>query len=238
MNKKNSPLVQIKDLIKSYRRGNQIIPVLDNIVLDINEGDFLALMGPSGSGKSTLLNLIAGLDQVDGGTIEIGGVEITSLSESELAEWRASNVGFIFQFYNLIPVLTALENVELPLLLTGLSRKERREHSALALELVSLQDRMDHYPRQLSGGQQQRVAIARAVVTDPTILVADEPTGDLDRTSAEEVLQLMDRLSGDLGKTIIMVTHDPRAAKKARTMRYLDKGELTDAPEISFTECL
>ena len=238
MNKKNSPLVQIKDLIKSYRRGNQIIPVLDNIVLDINEGDFLALMGPSGSGKSTLLNLIAGLDQVDGGTIEIGGVEITSLSETELAQWRASNVGFIFQFYNLIPVLTALENVELPLLLSGLSRKERREHSTLALELVSLQDRMDHYPRQLSGGQQQRVAIARAVVTDPTILVADEPTGDLDRTSAEEVLQLMDRLSGDLSKTIIMVTHDPRAAKKARTMRYLDKGVLTDAPEISFTECL
>ena len=238
MNKENSPLVQIKDLIKSYRRGNQIIPVLDNIVLDIKEGDFLALMGPSGSGKSTLLNLIAGLDQVDGGTIEIGGVEITLLSETELAEWRASNVGFIFQFYNLIPVLTALENVELPLLLSGLSRKERREHSALALELVSLQDRMDHYPRQLSGGQQQRVAIARAVVTDPTILVADEPTGDLDRTSAEEVLQLMDRLSGDLGKTIIMVTHDPRAAKKARTMRYLDKGVLTDAPEISFTECL
>jgi putative ABC transport system ATP-binding protein len=234
----NSSLVQIKDLNKSYRRGNQIIPVLDKIGLDINEGDFLALMGPSGSGKSTLLNLIAGLDQVDGGTIKIGGVEITSLSESELAEWRASNVGFIFQFYNLIPVLTALENVELPLLLTGLSRKERREHSALALELVSLQDRMDHYPRQLSGGQQQRVAIARAVVTDPTILVADEPTGDLDRTSAEEVLQLMDRLCGNLGKTIIMVTHDPRAAKKAHTMRYLDKGELTDAPEISFTECL
>jgi len=185
-----------------------------------------------------LLNLIAGLDQVDGGTIKIGGVEITSLSEPELAEWRASNVGFIFQFYNLIPVLTALENVELPLLLSGLTRKERREHSALALELVSLEDRMDHYPRQLSGGQQQRVAIARAVVTDPTILVADEPTGDLDRTSAEGVLQLMDRLSGDLGKTIIMVTHDPRAAQKARTMRYLDKGVLTDAPEISFTECL
>jgi len=238
MNKNNSPLIQIKDLNKSYRRGNQIIPVLDNIALDIEEGDFLALMGPSGSGKSTLLNLIAGLDQVDGGTIKIGGVEITSLSETELAEWRAGNVGFIFQFYNLIPVLTALENVELPLLLTGLSRKERRKHSALVLELVSLQDRMDHYPRQLSGGQQQRVAIARAVVTDPTILVADEPTGDLDRTSAEEVLQLMDRLSGDLGKTIIMVTHDPRAAKKARSMRYLDKGVLTDAPEISFTECL
>ena len=236
--KENSPLVQIKDLNKSYRRGNQIIPVLDNIALDINEGDFLALMGPSGSGKSTLLNLIAGLDQVDGGTIKIGGVEITSLSETELAEWRASHVGFIFQFYNLIPVLTALENVELPLLLTGLSRKERREHAGLALDLVSLQDRMDHYPRQLSGGQQQRVAIARAVVTDPTILVADEPTGDLDRTSAEEVLQLMDRLSGDLGKTIIMVTHDPRAAKKARSMRYLDKGVLTHAPEISFTECL
>jgi len=238
MNKTNRPLVQIKDLNKAYRRGNQIIPVLDNIALDINEGDFLALMGPSGSGKSTLLNLIAGLDHVDGGSIKIGGVEITSLSETELAEWRASHVGFIFQFYNLIPVLTALENVELPLLLTGLSRRERRVHSALALELVSLEDRMDHYPRQLSGGQQQRVAIARAVVTDPTILVADEPTGDLDRTSAEEVLQLMDRLSGDLGKTIIMVTHDPRAAKKARSMRYLDKGVLTDAPEISFTECL
>ena len=236
--KKNSPLVQIKDLNKSYRRGNQIIPVLGHIALDINEGDFLALMGPSGSGKSTLLNLIAGLDQVDGGTIKIGGVEITSLSETELAEWRAGNVGFIFQFYNLIPVLTAFENVELPLLLTGLSRKERRGHAALALGLVSLQDRMDHYPRQLSGGQQQRVAIARAVVTDPTILVADEPTGDLDRSSAEEVLQLMERLSGDLGKTIIMVTHDPRAAQKARTMRYLDKGVLTDAPEISFTECL
>jgi len=234
----NSPLVQIKELNKSYRRGNQIIPVLENIVLDINEGDFLALMGPSGSGKSTLLNLIAGLDQVDGGTIEIGGVEISSLSETELADWRASHVGFIFQFYNLIPVLTALENVELPLLLTGLSRKERRQHSALALELVSLQDRMDHYPRQLSGGQQQRVAIARAVVTDPTILVADEPTGDLDRDSAEEVLQLMARFSVDLGKTIIMVTHDPRAAKKARSMRYLDKGVLTHAPEISFTECL
>lgn len=235
---KNSPLVQIKNLNKSYRRGNQIIPVLDNIALNITEGDFLALMGPSGSGKSTLLNLIAGLDQVDGGNIQIGGVEITTLSETELAQWRASHVGFIFQFYNLIPVLTALENVELPLLLTGLSRKERREHSVLALELVSLQDRMDHYPRQLSGGQQQRVAIARAVVTDPTILVADEPTGDLDRTSAEEVLQLMDRLSADLGKTIIMVTHDPRAAKKARSMRYLDKGVLTDAPEISFTEFL
>ena len=232
----NSPLVQIKELNKSYRRGNQIIPVLDNIVLNITEGDFLALMGPSGSGKSTLLNLIAGLDQVDGGTIKIGGVEITSLSESELAQWRASNVGFIFQFYNLIPVLTALENVELPLLLTGLTRKERQKHSALALALVSLQDRMDHYPRQLSGGQQQRVAIARAVVTDPTILVADEPTGDLDRTSAEEVLQLMDRLSGDLGKTVIMVTHDPRAAQKAHTVRYLDKGVLADAPEISFTE--
>lgn len=236
--KKNSPLVQIKDLNKSYRRGNQIIPVLNNIALDIEEGDFLALMGPSGSGKSTLLNLIAGLDQVDRGTIKIGGIEITSLSETELAEWRAGNVGFIFQFYNLIPVLTALENVELPLLLSGLSRKERREHADLALELVSLQDRMDHYPRQLSGGQQQRVAIARAVVTDPTILVADEPTGDLDRTSAEEVLQLMDRLSGDLGKTIIMVTHDPRAAKKSRSMRYLDKGVLADAPEISFSECL
>ena len=230
-------IVEIKELSKSYRRGGQILPVLENISLNIEEGEFMALMGPSGSGKSTLLNLIAGLDQADHGIVRIGGVDITTLSETELAEWRADHVGFIFQFYNLIPVLTAFENVELPLILTNLSKKQRRQHVATALELVKLQDRMDHYPRQLSGGQQQRVAIARAVVTDPTILVADEPTGDLDRVSAEEVLQLMERLSADLGKTIIMVTHDPRAARKAHSMKYLDKGVLANAPEATLTEC-
>ncbi|MGA7875590.1 MAG: ABC transporter ATP-binding protein [Desulfoferrobacter sp.] len=231
-------IVEIKELSKSYRRGSQSVPVLENISLDIPEGEFLALMGPSGSGKSTLLNLIAGLDQADHGIVKVGGIDITTLSETELADWRAGHVGFIFQFYNLIPVLTAFENVELPLTLTGLSKKERREHATTALELVKLEDRMDHYPRQLSGGQQQRVAIARAVVTDPTILVADEPTGDLDRGSAEEVLKLMERLSENLGKTIIMVTHDPRAAKRARSLKYLDKGVLADAPETTFSECL
>jgi putative ABC transport system ATP-binding protein len=229
-------IVELKSLFKSYRRGGQILPVLRDITLDIREGDFMALMGPSGSGKSTLLNLIAGLDQADSGAIHVAGIDITTLSESELAEWRALNVGFIFQFYNLIPVLTAFENVELPLILTDLSKKERREHVATALNLVKLEDRMDHYPGQLSGGQQQRVAIARAMVTDPAILVADEPTGDLDRTSAEEVLSLMDRLSREAGKTIIMVTHDPRAARKARSMKYLEKGVLAGAPEISFSQ--
>jgi putative ABC transport system ATP-binding protein len=187
-------------------------------------------MGPSGSGKSTLLNLIAALDQVDSGTIQVGGVDITSLSEGELAAWRAVNVGFIFQFYNLIPVLTAFENVELPLLLTSLPRRERREHVELALQIVNLGSRMDHYPGQLSGGEQQRVAIARAIITDPTILVADEPTGDLDRKAAEEVLGLMDRLNRESRKTIILVTHDPRAAQKARTIRHLEKGYLNDVP--------
>jgi len=229
-------LVELRNLFKSYRRGGQILPVLRDITLDIREGDFMALMGPSGSGKSTLLNLVAGLDQADSGTIHVAGVDITTLSESELAEWRALNVGFIFQFYNLIPVLTAFENVELPLLLTDLSKKERREHAATALNLVNLEDRMDHYPGQLSGGQQQRVAIARAMVTDPTLLVADEPTGDLDRTSAEEVLNLMERLSREAGKTIIMVTHDPRAARKARSMMVLEKGVLASAPEIGFSQ--
>ena len=231
-------IVEIVEVSKSYRRGTYLLPVLTNINLVIEEGEFLALMGPSGSGKTTLLNLIAGLDEADKGTIRIGGVDITSLSEGDLAAWRAGHVGFIFQFYNLIPVLTAFENVELPLILSGLSKKDRQEHAALALGLVNLQDRMDHYPGQLSGGQQQRVAIARAVVTDPTILVADEPTGDLDRGSAEEVLGLMERLSGDLGKTVIMVTHDPRAARKARSMKYLDKGVLADAPQITFSELL
>ena len=222
-------VIEITDIVKSYRRGNQFIPVLEHISLVIEEGEFLSLMGPSGSGKSTLLNLIAGLDQADSGSIRVGGIEITGLSETELAAWRAGHVGFIFQFYNLIPVLTAYENVELPLMLTGMSRKDRKAHVTTALSLVSLMDRMDHYPRQLSGGQQQRVAIARAVVTDPTLLVADEPTGDLDRRSAEEVLDLMDQLCRELGKTIVMVTHDPRAAQKAHTLKYLEKGVLTDA---------
>jgi putative ABC transport system ATP-binding protein len=226
-----APIVEIRHLFKSYRRGDQILPVLNDIDLDIDEGEFLALMGPSGSGKTTLLNLIAGIDRADSGVIQVGGVDITSLSETDLAQWRASNVGFIFQFYNLIPVLTAFENVELPLLLTSLSKRERREHAEVALNLVNLQDRMDHYPGQLSGGQQQRVAIARAVVTDPAILVADEPTGDLDRVSAEEILELMERLVHELGKTIIMVTHDPRAASKAHIMKHLDKGVLNEHPQ-------
>lgn len=223
-----SVIVEIRNIFKSYRRGSQTVPVLEDITFDIKDGEFLALMGPSGSGKSTLLNLIAGIDKADSGSIRVGGVEITSLSETALAGWRATNVGFIFQFYNLIPVLTAFENVELPLLLTSLSRGERKEHVEVALRSVNLSDRMDHYPSQLSGGQQQRVAIARAVVTDPTILVADEPTGDLDRRSAEEILDLMERLVHELGKTIIMVTHDPRAAAKAHIIKHLEKGILTD----------
>lgn len=233
-----APVIEIKDLTKSYRRGSQSIVVLENLSLDIEESDFLALMGPSGSGKSTLLNLIAGLDKADSGSIKVRGTDISSLSETGLAKWRAENVGFIFQFYNLVPVLTAFENVELPLILTNLSGKERKEHVTTALRLVNLEDRMEHYPRQLSGGQQQRVAIARAVVTDPTILVADEPTGDLDRTSAEEVLQLMEKLSSVIGKTVVMVTHDPRAAKKAGKIKYLEKGVLANAPQASFPECI
>jgi putative ABC transport system ATP-binding protein len=225
-----APIVEIKNVSKSYRRGDRITPVLVDINLDIEEGEFLALMGPSGSGKSTLLNLIAALDQADSGTIEVGGIDITALSEGELAAWRAVNVGFIFQFYNLIPVLTAFENVELPLLLTHLPRKERRDHVAMVLQVVNLADRMDHYPGQLSGGEQQRVAIARAIVTDPVILVADEPTGDLDRKAAEEILGLMDRLNRESQKTIIMVTHDPRSAQKARIIRHLEKGYLNDVP--------
>ena len=208
-----SSIVEIRNLSKSYRRGAYTIPVLQDITFDINEREFLSIMGPSGSGKSTLLNLIAGIDKADRGTVTVGGIEVTSLSETELAQWRATHVGFIFQFYNLMPVLTGVENVELPLHLTGLSKKERQEHAMMALRLVNLEHRVNHYPSQLSGGEQQRVAIARAIVTDPTILVADEPTGDLDRVSAEEVLDLMGRLNSELGKTIIMVTHDPRAAK-------------------------
>ncbi len=224
-----APIVEIRNLNKAYRRGSQVVPVLEDINLDIPEGEFLALMGPSGSGKSTLLNLIAGIDKADSGLLRVGGVDVSTLSEAELALWRANHVGFIFQFYNLIPVLTAFENVELPLLLTRLSRRERHEHVETALGLVNLYDRMDHYPSQLSGGQQQRVAIARSIITDPTILVADEPTGDLDRESAEEVLGLMSRLNREFGKTVIMVTHDPRAAEQARVLRHLEKGVLNDA---------
>jgi putative ABC transport system ATP-binding protein len=223
------PIVSIRNVSKSYQRGSQVIPVLEDINLDIAEGEFLALMGPSGSGKSTLLNLIAGIDKADSGTITIGGTDITTLSETDLAAWRSVSIGFIFQFYNLIPVLNALENVELPLTLTGLSRKERREHAETAVRMVNLSDRMDHYPSQLSGGQQQRVAIARAIVTDPLILVADEPTGDLDRVSAKETLDLICRLSTQLTKTIVMVTHDPRAAERAHVIKHLDKGVLYHA---------
>jgi putative ABC transport system ATP-binding protein len=221
-------LIRIRGLTKSYRRGEQPIPVLLGIDLDVARGDFVALMGPSGSGKSTLLNLIAGIDQPSGGTIEIDGVDIATLGEGALADWRAASVGFIFQFYNLIPVLTALENVELPLLLTGLTARQRRERVAQVLALVQLSDRADHLPSELSGGQQQRVAIARALVTDPLLIVADEPTGDLDRVTGEEVLALLERLVADLGKTIVMVTHDPKAAARAHRLVHLEKGVLVD----------
>ena len=220
------PLVEIRHLAKSYTRGGQIVPVLADITLDIQPGDFTALMGPSGSGKTTLLNLIAGIDKPDAGILRVEGVDIAELSETELADWRAAHVGFIFQFYNLIPVLTAFENVELPLILTRLSRAERRERVELTLSVVGLADRMKHYPSELSGGQQQRVAIARAVVADPTLIVADEPTGDLDRASAADILAMMQRLNRELGKTIIMVTHDQNAAKAAKTIVHLEKGEL------------
>jgi putative ABC transport system ATP-binding protein len=218
--------IQVQELYKSYHRDSLEIPVLRNINLEISKGEFIAFMGPSGSGKTTLLNLIAGIDKPTSGKILIDGIDVPELNETELAVWRSRNVGFIFQFYNLIPVLTALENVELPLILTPLSKQERRGHAESALEVVGLADRMHHYPRQLSGGQEQRVAIARAIATDPVILVADEPTGDLDKVSAEEVLDLMDRLNRELNKTILMVTHDPRAAERARSQRHLEKGEL------------
>jgi len=226
MENSSKPIVHIKHLTKSYRRGEQIVPVLTDITFDIPTGEFIALMGPSGSGKSTLLNLIAGIDKPDSGTLKVGGTDIALLSEGELADWRAANVGFIFQFYNLMPVLTAFENVELPLLLTQLSFKERQERVELALIMVGLSDRMEHYPSELSGGQQQRVAIARAFISDPVILVADEPTGDLDRASAGEILAILDRLNKEMEKTIIMVTHDPHAAKTAHLIRHLEKGEL------------
>ena len=221
-------IVSLQHIVKSYRRGDQIVPVLSDIHFEIQEGEFLALMGPSGSGKSTLLNLIAGIDKPDSGKILIKGLDITDLSEADLADWRAQNVGFIFQLYNLMPVLTAFENVELPLLLTRLARGERRERVDLALSMVSLTDRATHFPSELSGGQQQRVAIARAIITDPTILVADEPTGDLDRVSADEILNLLKRLNREINKTIIMVTHDRRAAERAQAIMHLEKGELLE----------
>jgi putative ABC transport system ATP-binding protein len=227
MNENIQPVVTIRNLAKSYRRGDQVVSVLTDINLDIAAGDYVALMGPSGSGKSTLLNLIAGIDKPDSGSLRVGGVDIMALGEADLAAWRSRNVGFIFQFYNLLPVLTAFENVELPLLLTDLGARARAAHVATPQAMVGLSHRVEHYPSELSGGQQQRVAIARAIIADPTILVADEPTGDLDRASAEDVLNLIDRLNRELGKTVIMVTHDPHSASKARSIRHLDKGELT-----------
>lgn len=223
----NGAIIEVNNVKKSYYRDSLEIPVLQNISIDVKEGEFLALMGPSGSGKTTLLNLIAGIDRPDAGNVIVGGINIAGLSESELSKWRARHVGFIFQFYNLLPVLTAYENIELPLLLTKLSKKEKKEHVEFALKLVGLSDRMENKPSQLSGGQQQRVAIARAIVTDPTIVVADEPTGDLDRVSAQEVMTLLDRLNSEFKKTIVMVTHDPWAAEKAHKQMHLDKGVLT-----------
>jgi len=220
--------VQLQSIYKSYWRDSLEIPVLYNINLNIAESEFLALMGPSGSGKTTLLNLIAGIDRPSQGEVIVKGQHINGLSENALARWRSQNIGFIFQFYNLMPVLNAFENVELPLLLTRMNKKERRQHVETALSIVGLSDRMKHYPNQLSGGQEQRVAIARAIVTDPNLILADEPTGDLDKQSEEEILNLLSRLNSEFNKTIIMVTHDPRAAEKAHLIRHLDKGELYD----------
>jgi putative ABC transport system ATP-binding protein len=220
--------VSVQNVRKFYQRDTQQIKVLDGINLEVAQGDFVALMGPSGSGKTTLLNLIAGIDRVTSGRVVVAGTDLTPLSEGDLAKWRSSHIGFIFQFYNLIPVLNAVENVELPLLLTHLSKSERRQRAMTALRIVGLEDRAKHYPRQLSGGQEQRVAIARAVVTDPTVVVADEPTGDLDHQSAEEILTLMETFNKEFGKTIVMVTHDPRAAARARIQHHLDKGVLSN----------
>jgi len=223
---KAAATVNVQNVRKVYHRDSQEIVVLDGINLEVPQGEFVALMGPSGSGKTTLLNLIAGIDRPTSGKVVVGGTDVGTLSEGALAKWRSQNVGFIFQFYNLIPVLTALENVELPLMLSHLSRKQRRERALTALKIVGLADRSEHYPKQLSGGQEQRVAIARAVVTDPKVLVADEPTGDLDAKSAEEILNLMQTLNHEFGKTIVMVTHDPRAAHRAHSEKHLEKGVL------------
>jgi putative ABC transport system ATP-binding protein len=223
---KMGAIIQIRNLSKSYWRNSLEIPVLHNLSIDVEEGEFLALMGPSGSGKTTLLNMIAGIDRPSKGELNVAGTDIGKLNESSLAKWRAESVGFVFQFYNLIPVLTAYENVELPLLLTKLSKAERKKHVETALNIVGLGERIHHYPKQLSGGQEQRVAIARAIVTDPVLLVADEPTGDLDRSSAQEILTLMERLNNEFKKTIVMVTHDPHAAEKAKRLLHLEKGDL------------
>lgn len=219
-------LIEISNVSKSYWRDSIEIPVLNNINISVTEGEFLALMGPSGSGKTTLLNMIAGIDKPSKGEVVVKGTDIAKLSESALAKWRSTNIGFIFQFYNLIPVLSAYENVELPLLLTYLSKAERKEHVINALSIVGLADRIDHYPKQLSGGQEQRVAIARAIVTDPVLLIADEPTGDLDKNSAEEIMTLMQRLNSEFGKTIVMVTHDPHVAQRAKVLIHLEKGDI------------
>jgi putative ABC transport system ATP-binding protein len=224
-----SAIIQVQNVSKSYWRDSFEVPVLNDLSLEINQGEFLALMGPSGSGKTTLLNLIAGIDRPSSGKLIVDGTDISTLSESGLAKWRSAKIGFVFQFYNLIPVLTAFENVELPLLLTKLSKADRKKHVESALNIVGLGDRMDHYPKQLSGGQEQRVAIARAIVTDPVILVADEPTGDLDKHAAEEILTLMERLNKEFHKTIVIVTHDPHAASKAGITRHLEKGDLIPA---------
>lgn len=220
-------LLQLSDVTKSYHRGSETVHVLEQLDLEVPKGDFLALMGPSGSGKTTLLNLIGGLDRPTSGTVAVDGERIDAASGSQLAKWRSRHIGFVFQFYNLLPVLTAQRNVELPLLLTPLSRKQRKKHVATALELVGLQDRAKHFPRQLSGGQEQRVGIARAIVSDPTILLCDEPTGDLDRKSGDEILDLLAALNRDHGKTIVMVTHDPQAAARAQRTLYLEKGRLS-----------
>ncbi|HZU83193.1 MAG TPA: ABC transporter ATP-binding protein [Polyangiaceae bacterium] len=220
------PIVRVTNVHKYFRRGSEQIDVLMDLSLEVPEGEFLALMGPSGSGKTTLLNLIAGLDRATSGSIEVAGKRLDGMGEGALAKWRASTIGFVFQSYNLLPVLTAIENVELPLLLTGLGAADRKKRAQTALRVVGLEDRMQHYPRQLSGGQEQRVAIARAIVNDPTIIVADEPTGDLDRKSADDVLTLLEKLNTELKKTILMVTHDPAAAERAKIIRRLDKGRL------------
>jgi putative ABC transport system ATP-binding protein len=224
-----SSLVQVRDVHKHFTRGSERIDVLKGVNLDIPQGDFLALMGPSGSGKTTLLNLMGGLDLPTGGSVSVGGVEINKLSGGSLSRWRSQHIGFVFQLYNLLPVLTAERNVELPLLLTRLSKSERRKRVGIALKVVGLADREKHYPRQLSGGQEQRVGIARAIVTDPTLLLCDEPTGDLDRKAGDEVLELLQALNRDHGKTIVMVTHDPHAAERARRTAHLDKGVLMEA---------
>jgi putative ABC transport system ATP-binding protein len=220
-------LVEIRDLSKVYRRGGEAIKVFENVNLQITQGEFLALMGPSGSGKSTLLNILAGLDTPTAGSVQVDGQEITRMNGKQLAGWRSTHIGFIFQFYNLLPVLTAAQNVELPLLLTSLPKKQRREHVMAALDIVGLTDRSEHFPGQLSGGQQQRVGIARAVVSDPLIILGDEPTGDLDAASGKEILDLLERLSREFGKTILMVTHDAHAAERAQATMHMDKGVLS-----------